>query len=106
MPGNARQVAALGPSPITVHDDGYVMWKPFRIEAGENLGLFAVQPGGNSRAQSKTSRNLLKITQDSASCNQELRLAAALRRGLLADVIGYNPARPVSRETASDVLRF
>jgi hypothetical protein len=29
------------------------MWKPLRIEAEEDLSLFAVQPGGNGRAQRK-----------------------------------------------------
>ena len=72
VPGNARQMAAFGPSAITVHDDGYVMWKPLRIEAGEDLSLFAVQPGGNCRAQSETPCKLLKITQDSRSCNEAL----------------------------------
>ena len=44
MSRNAGQVAAFGPAAIAVHDDGDVVGQPLRIEAGVNLGLFAVQP--------------------------------------------------------------
>jgi hypothetical protein len=47
MPGNAGQVATLGPTAIAVHDDSDVMGQPLRIEAGVYLSLFAVQPSGH-----------------------------------------------------------
>ena len=42
MAGDARQMAALGPAAISVHDDGNVVGQPLRIEAGVDLSLFAV----------------------------------------------------------------
>jgi hypothetical protein len=44
-------MAAFGPTAISVHDDGDVVGQPLRIEVGENLGLFAVQPGRHLSAQ-------------------------------------------------------
>src|ERR1039458_5130922 len=50
-------------SAISVHDDGDVVGQPLRIEVGENLGLFAVQPGRHLSAQGVP---LIKIGR--ASC--------------------------------------
>ena len=52
MSRDTRQVAALGPAAISVHDDGDVVGQPLRIEAGVDLSLFAVQPSGHLSAQS------------------------------------------------------
>ena len=52
MSRDTGQVAAFGPAAVPVHDDGDVVGQPLRLEAGENLGLFAVQPSGHLCAQS------------------------------------------------------
>jgi hypothetical protein len=52
MSRDAGQMAAFGPAAVSVHDDSDVVGQPLRIEAGVNLGLFAVQPSGHLCAQS------------------------------------------------------
>jgi hypothetical protein len=48
---DARQVAALGPAAVAVHDDSYVFGELSRVQLAENLSFFAVQPGRNYDAQ-------------------------------------------------------
>ena len=44
MPGHARHVAAFGPAPVAVHDDGDVPGEPRRIETPVDFGFLAVEP--------------------------------------------------------------
>src|SRR5271157_961535 len=62
-------MAAFGPAAVAVHDDGDVMGQPLRIEAGVNLGLFAVQPSGHQCAQS-IPLTLLKVAYGERGCNE------------------------------------
>src|SRR5215831_4877093 len=51
VPGDARQMAALGPAAVAVHDDGYVFGELSRVQLAEDFSFFAVQPGRNYDAQ-------------------------------------------------------
>jgi hypothetical protein len=51
MSGNARQMAAARPASVAVHDDGDVLWEPFRIEPLVNFGFLAIQSGRNCSVQ-------------------------------------------------------
>ncbi len=39
VPGRTREPAALGPAPVTVHDDGDVAWGPLWVEAASDARL-------------------------------------------------------------------
>src|SRR5215470_12269161 len=47
MSGDTRQVAALGPAAIAVHDDGDMFWELVRIKLGVKFSFLSVQPRRN-----------------------------------------------------------
>jgi hypothetical protein len=56
MPGYTRQVTLARPTAVAVHDDGDVMWEPFRIEPLVYFRFFSVQSGRNCCLQGKSFR--------------------------------------------------
>jgi hypothetical protein len=44
MSGDTGQMAAFGPSPISVHDDGHVFRELFGVELAEDLSFGVAQP--------------------------------------------------------------
>jgi hypothetical protein len=47
MSGHTRQMTLARPSAVAVHDNGDVLWEPFRIKPLIYLGFFSIQSGRN-----------------------------------------------------------
>src|SRR5215471_4262243 len=58
VPGDARQMAALGPAAVAVHDDGHVFGELVRVQLAEDFSLFTIQPRRNDCAQDLPLYNL------------------------------------------------
>ena len=70
MPGNPRQVPPMGPAPIAVHDNRYMLGEPFPVKPRINICFLAVQAGGALCAQQRNLCRFLNLTQGRPSCNE------------------------------------